>query len=163
MWYGFFLDGKRLLIERPFLASADLGYMIFADFFAPDYEKRVYGIHPTLLFGSDRLYGGIGWNDMRTMETNYPMGGKPYTVRSRESGLRLLIGASWGKRWQFNPELILNFHRHYYSSAPIMAGCGFRGVISLKKEHCRPTLSRQNFSKERLERSPTLKSLCSKR
>lgn len=129
--YGVFFDTKYGFMEHPFLLSGDLGFMTFADLYAPDYEFRAYGFHPTLFFGRDRLYGGIGWNYMLLREVQWPMSPEgPFISTSRVSSLRVLIGASWGKRWKFNPEIILTFPSRDRYTAPVIAGFGFhRGFI----------------------------------
>jgi hypothetical protein len=131
--YGVFFDTKYGFLEHPFLLSGDLGFMTFADLFAPDYEFRAYGFHPTLFFGSDRLYGGIGWNYMLFRKVQWPMAPEgPFISTSRVSSLRIVIGTSWGKRWKFNPEIILNFPSENRYIPPVIGGFGFHRIFIKK-------------------------------
>lgn len=130
--YGYFLDARYGLLEHPLLLSGGLGFLTYFDLYAPDYELRVHGFHPTIFLGTDRIYGGIGWNYMIVRETRYPMDKGPYISTSRSSGPRIILGASWGKRWKFNPEINVNFQRDDRSLAPIIVGFGIHRVFFKK-------------------------------
>lgn len=130
--YSLFFDTKYCFLEQPFLITGDLGFMTYADYFAPDCDLKAYGFHPTVLFGNDQIYGGVGWNYFLLREKNEPMFEEPYISISRESGPRIMIGTSLGRRWKFYSEIIFNFHTGDRSPAPVIVGFGIHRVFIKK-------------------------------
>ncbi len=129
--YGIFSDIKYCFVEQPLLIAADLGVIYYRDLFEPDHEPRTYGLHPTILLGSERFYGGIGWNYSIERETYYTMFPpyKTWIITTRSSGLMIMLGASWGKRWKFNPEIIFNANPLYQPHGIVMIGCGIHRIF----------------------------------
>ncbi len=128
--YGVFGDIKYCFVRQPLLIAADLGVIYHKDLFMAENEPRTHGLHPTVLLGSDRIYGGIGWNYSIHRETYYAWD-PPYRTwdtTTRSSGPRIMLGASWGKRWKFNPEIIFNFDQRSHSDA-LMIGCGIHRIF----------------------------------
>ena len=96
-------DLKYLLTERPVLVAADLGVTV--DRF------QLLGVHPTILVGSESLYGGI--------EQSFYL---PYTSKEKRRYNRgdvdppisaLIVGSILGDRVKFMPELRLLSTRHH--------------------------------------------------
>jgi hypothetical protein len=128
--YGTFSDIKYCFVEQPLLIAADLGFLYHKDLFMSENEPRTYGMHPTVLLGSDRIYGGIGWNYSIKRET-YSSMFPPYVTwvtPSRSSGPRIMLGASWGKRWKISPEIIFNFDQLSQPDV-VMVGCGINRIF----------------------------------
>ncbi|MDZ7332720.1 MAG: hypothetical protein ONB13_04460 [candidate division KSB1 bacterium] len=132
--YGVFSDIKYCFLKQPLLVAADVGFIYYKGEFMNEYEPRTQGVHPTILLGSDRFYGGIGWNYLIKRETHDSMS-PPYTwdITTRSSGPRIMLGSSWGQRWKFNPEIIFNFdpllRQH---AAGVMIGCGIYRIFGKK-------------------------------
>jgi hypothetical protein len=129
--YGIFSDIKYCFVELPLLISADMGFLYHKDLFMSENEPRTYGMYPTVLLGSDRIYGGVGWNYRIKRETYYSMF-PPYETwitTSRSSGPRIMLGASWGKRWKFNPEIIFNFDPLSRPDGIVMVGFGIHRIF----------------------------------
>lgn len=124
--YGVFSDIKYCFLKHPLLVAADLGFIYHEGEFMNEYEPRTQGVHPTILLGSDRFYGGIGWNYSVKRETHYSMGPSysVWDIVTRSSGPRIMLGTSWGRRWKFNPEIIFNFDPLLRHDAGVMIGCG---------------------------------------
>ncbi|RPH89264.1 MAG: hypothetical protein EHM72_20615 [Calditrichaeota bacterium] len=129
--YGLFSDIKYCIVKQPLLISANMGFLYHQDTFMTETEPRTQGIHPTILLGSDRIYGGIGWNYSIERETYSSMlpPYKTWIITTRSSGPRIMLGASWGNRWKFNPEIIFNFDPLGRSNGTVMVGCGIHRVF----------------------------------
>ncbi|MDZ7262200.1 MAG: hypothetical protein ONB05_08865 [candidate division KSB1 bacterium] len=128
--YGIFSDIKYCFAEQPLLIAADLGFIYYKETFMSETETRTHGLHPTVLLGSDRFYGGIGWNYSIQRETyviwNPP---KEWIKTTHSSGPRIMLGASWGKRWKFNPEIIFNFDPLARPDGIVIIGCGIHRIF----------------------------------
>jgi hypothetical protein len=131
--YGIFFDTKYSFLEQPLLISGDLGFMVIADYWTPDNEAKIFGFHPTIFFGNEKIYGGIGWNYFIVREKKPPMFGGPYISVSRESFPRIMIGTSLGRRLKFNTEVIFSSYLVEGSSGSIVVGFGIRYVFFKKK------------------------------
>ena len=130
--YSIFFDTKYNFLEQPLLISGVLGFMTIADYYSEN-KTKVFGFHPTFLFGSEKIYGGIGWNYFIVREKHSPMFGEPYISTCRESSPRILIGTSLGRRWKFNTEVIFSSYLGEESSGAIVVGLGIRYVFLKKK------------------------------
>jgi len=131
--HNVFFDAKYNFLEQPLLISGDFGFMTFAEYFTPDDELKALGFHPTVLFGSNRIYGGIGWNYFILREKKSPMFKEPYVSISRESGPRLLIGTSLGRKWKFNSELIFSsYSKDRFPGSVVVVGFGIHRVFIRK-------------------------------
>lgn len=130
--YSVFFDAKYSLLERPLLISGDLGFIAGADYFAPENETKVFGLHPTIFLGSAKIYGGIGWDYLIIRETKSPMFKAPYVSISRESFPRIMIGTSLGGKWKLNSELIFRSYSKDRFSAPVVVGFGIHRVFIRK-------------------------------
>lgn len=128
--HNVFFDAKYSLLEQPLLISGDLGFMAIAEYI-PDDEAKVFGLHPTIFLGSEKIYGGIGWDYLTIRETKSPMFKAPYVSISRESSPRLMIGTSLGRKWKFNSELIFWFYSKDRLSGPVV-GFGIQRVFIKK-------------------------------
>ena len=129
--YSFFADMKCNFLEHPLLLSGDFGFMTFGEE-APDWELKAFGVSPTILFGNDRIYGGIGWNYFILRETQWPMFKEPYTSISRESCPRIIIGTSFGRRWKVNSEVIFSYYSSDEFPGPVVVGFGIHSVFIKK-------------------------------
>lgn len=128
--YGLFSDIKYCFISKPLLIAVDVGFICYRFDFFSENEPRTQGLHPTLLLGNDRFYGGIGWNYSVHRETyvNWDPP-KQWVETTRSSGPRIMFGSSLGKRWKFNPEIIFNFDPLLRHDAVVMVGCGIHRVF----------------------------------
>jgi len=128
--YGIFSDIKYCFVKQPLLIAADLGFIYHKDLFMSENEPQTHGLHPTVLLGNDRFYGGIGWNYSIHRETYYLWSPpKKEVTTTRSSGPRIMLGASWGKRWKFNPEIIFNFDPLSRPDGIVMIGCGIHRIF----------------------------------
>jgi hypothetical protein len=129
--YSVFFDAKYSLLEQPILISGNLGFMAIAEHFPDDDEAKVFGLHPTILLGSEKIYGGIGWDYLIIRETKSPMFEAPYVSIRRESSPRLMIGTSLGGKWKFNSELMFWSDSKERLSGPVV-GFGIHRVFIKK-------------------------------
>lgn len=108
--YSLFIDTKYSFIEKP-LVSGDIGFWTWADYFAPDNELTGLGVHPLLLLGRERAYGGIGFHYARIRHKQWRMDeDDPHISVSKVAFPRVLMGASFSwRKFQFNPALNLYF------------------------------------------------------
>ncbi|MCH8011213.1 MAG: hypothetical protein IIA61_04575 [Candidatus Marinimicrobia bacterium] len=133
--YSLFFDIKYNFMKRPLLVSGNVGFFRAG---AWPFESKldIRGIHPTLLFGSERVYGGIGWNYLIFREEHGII-----RQSSKEPSIRVLVGTSLTKwKFQINPELNFYFRLPAHNSETILysypffvAGFGLQYLFGSKK------------------------------
>ena len=109
--YNLMVDVKYAIRQNsPLLISGDLGVAVTYLNFIPDNEYKIWSIHPLVLFGRERVYGGIGidyWQEHRLQIRN--MGFEPFVpdkiYNTRIISPRLMLGVSIGRKWRLIPEI----------------------------------------------------------
>ena len=108
--YNTLVDVKSIIRDRnSTLISGDLGIMVghFSDTGGPTTIKSL-GIYPLLLFGSERLYGGIGLDYFQIRTVKGPsFGDEAIVTANHHTTPRVVIGITMGGKWRQTIELHL--------------------------------------------------------